>query len=326
MSRGSTKLLSLPPAVLAPASKPSEPLPVIARVLSRGDNESINYNAAPEPIGPQFETEDRPISGRLTAIIITCVTCVTAISSLLNGLVAIAIPTMARDLGLASGLILWCDCNPAHMQESDGSSANRRHRPSSIYFLTAGCTLLLFGSLADVVGSRTMYLIGCGLQSIITLACGLVRTSTQLIIFRALAGLAISCCLPSAVSIITNTFPLGGRRNIAFGAMGGGQSVGFVLGMVFGGVFTGTIGWRWGFHAAAVINTLVFFTALFGLPKRAAHVADAGDAASGGVMSWRRQLRSNIDWVGNLIASTSLAMLAYVLAYVPPPELIMLRN
>jgi len=176
-------------------------------------------------------------------------------------------------------------------------------RPASIYALTCGCSLLLLGSIADVVGSRPMYLIGCLLQSVFTLACGLSRNGTQLIIFRALAGVAISFCLPSAVSIITNTFPTGKRRNAAFASMGGGQPIGFSLGLTLGGVFADSIGWRWGFYVAAMFNTIVFLLAIWGLPKN----LDTGP------VTWRR-LVYDIDWVGAIIASTALAMMSYVFA------------
>ena len=149
-----------------------------------------------------------------------------------------------------------------------------------------------------------MYLIGCVLQSAFTLACGLSQNGTQLILFRALAGIAISFCLPSAVSIITNTLPEGKPRNIAFAAMGGGQPIGFSLGLALGGVFADSIGWRWGFHIAAIINTVIFAVALWGLPK------NIGEAAA---VSWQR-LAYDVDWVGAAIASISLAMFSYVLA------------
>lgn len=190
-------------------------------------------------------------------------------------------------------------------------------RPISIYALTSGCTLLLLGSISDVVGSRPMYLAGCVFQSAATLACGLAQTGTQIIVFRAFAGIAISFCLPSAVSIITGTFPEGKRRNIAFAAMGGGQPVGFAIGLTLGGVLSDTIGWRWGFHIAAAINAVVFVIGFFGIPSvddRQPHV-------------WTR-LKDDIDWVGIIIGSTSLAMLSYSFAYVVhhPPVLKMLIN
>jgi MFS family permease len=149
-----------------------------------------------------------------------------------------------------------------------------------------------------------MYLVGSFLQSIFTLGCGLSRTSYQLILFRGLAGIAISLCLPSAVSIITNSFPEGKHRNIAFASMGGAQPIGFSIGLTLGGVFAQTIGWRWGFHIAALLNTTVFFVAVWGLPRT---------DKSHGAVSWSR-IRTEIDWVGATIASVSLAVLSYVLA------------
>ena len=178
------------------------------------------------------------------------------------------------------------------------------NRPASIYALTCGCTLLLLGAVADVIGSRTMYLTGCVLQSLFTMACGLSQDGSQLILFRGLAGIAISFCLPSAVSIITNTFPEGKRRNIAFASMGGGQPIGFSLGLTLGGVLSDSIGWRWGFHVAAIINTLIFGVAVYGLPK---------NIDSQGPITWKR-LTSEIDWIGAILASASLAMLSYAFA------------
>jgi MFS family permease len=150
-----------------------------------------------------------------------------------------------------------------------------------------------------------MYLTGCVLQSAFTLACGLSKNGTQLIVFRGFAGVAVSFCLPSAVSIITSTFPEGKKRNLAFAAMGGGQPIGFSLGLILGGVFADTIGWRWGFHIAAMINTIVFFVGLVGIPKV--------DNAQNDIMY---RLKTDIDWVGITIGGVSLAMLSYSFAFV----------
>jgi MFS family permease len=150
-----------------------------------------------------------------------------------------------------------------------------------------------------------MYLTGCFLQSVFTIACGLAQTGAQLIVFRAFAGVAISFCLPSAVSIITSTFPEGKSRNIAFASMGGGQPIGFSLGLVFGGVFSDTIGWRWAFHLCAVINAIVFAIAFFGLPKLADNQTQA-----------IHRLRTEIDWLGIALGSVCLALLSYCFAYV----------
>jgi MFS family permease len=152
-----------------------------------------------------------------------------------------------------------------------------------------------------------MYLLGSFLQSIFTLACGLSATTGQLILFRGLAGVASSFCLPSAVSIITTAFVPGKRRNVAFAAMGGGQPVGFAIGLTMGGIFADSIGWRWGFHIAAILNTIILVVAMWGLPKN--------EGGFGPDMF--KRFTTEIDWIAALIISASLAMLSYVLAYVP---------
>jgi predicted MFS family arabinose efflux permease len=85
--------------------------------------------------------------------------------------------------------------------------------------------------------------------------------------------------------------------------MGGGQPIGFSVGLTLGGVLSNTIGWRWGFHIAAIINSVVFVIGLFGLPRV--------DAAPKDI--WNR-LRTEIDWFGIAIGAALLAMLSYSFA------------
>ncbi|KAL8642090.1 MAG: hypothetical protein Q9228_001175 [Teloschistes exilis] len=179
-------------------------------------------------------------------------------------------------------------------------------RPVTVQALTSGCTLLLAGSIADVVGARHLYLLGALLQTITSLACGLSRTGIQLIVFRALAGIATSLCLPSAVSIINGAFKPGRGRKFAFAAMGGGQPVGFGLGLTLGGVLTESAGWQWGFYVSAIINGVVFALSTWQLPRNIGRVEE---------VTWRR-LREKIDWIGACIISVALAVLSYELAVV----------
>ena len=148
-----------------------------------------------------------------------------------------------------------------------------------------------------------MYLAGCLLQAVFTLACGLSKSGLQLIVIRGLSGVAASFCLPSAVSIINDAFPPSRSRNMAFASMGGGQPVGFGLGLVLGGVFAETIEWRWGFYIAAIVNVMVLGFSMWQLPTVSASVP----------FSWNR-LAYEIDWMGAFIASSCLALLSYALA------------
>ena len=130
---------------------------------------------------------------------------VTANGSLCNGILTIALPSIAKDVNLSSSLILW---------------------PASVFGLAAGCTLLIFGTLADVVGAKRVWLTGILLYTLFTLGCGLVQTGIQLIIFRVVNGIALAMCLPTAVGIIKKAFPQGKGRNIAFSIIGVGQPFG----------------------------------------------------------------------------------------------------
>ncbi|WPH04306.1 Hypothetical protein R9X50_00719500 [Acrodontium crateriforme] len=226
-----------------------------------------------------------------TGFVIVSVTLITGISTLLNGLTTVALPTIAAELKIPHGLLLW---------------------PTSIQALTSGCTLLISGSIADALGARFMYLVGCVLQGSFILGCGLARTSTEIILFRGLSGIALSFCLPSAVSIITSTL-VGKTRNMGFACMGGGQPIGFSIGLALGGVLTDSIGWRWGFYISAMLNVVVLVVAIWALPKSIDNPM-AGDATKGTWASKLEQLRTEIDWVGALLASTSLAMLSFVFA------------
>lgn len=217
-----------------------------------------------------------------TGIILATVTGVTLISSLLGGVVIVSLPGMAKDLPFSDSVLLW---------------------PSSIYALTCGCTLIIGGTVADVVGNRFMYLLGTLLQSAFTLACGLARNSLQLLVSRALAGIAIAFCLPSAVSLITLYFPHGKRRNVAFAAMGSGQPIGFCVGLAVGGVLADGPGWRVSFYIASAVNTVLLGVGIFGLPKSPQQYHDLF-----------LRLATEVDWPGALTLTTSLGLLSYVFA------------
>ena len=200
-----------------------------------------------------------------------------------SGLLTVALPRIANDIGLQESLLLW---------------------PASVYALAAGCLLLIFGAVADVVGAKMVWVIGSFFYVIFSLAVGLSQTGIQIIMFRTLLGVAISMCLPTAVSLTTNTFARGQWRNMAFASIGMGQPIGYSVGLVLGGVFTDTIGWRWGFYISAIINFLISICAIRVLPS----VSRASDK------SWKRRLVEDIDWIGAFILSIALGILLYVLA------------
>ncbi|RYP02175.1 hypothetical protein DL764_005926 [Monosporascus ibericus] len=199
-----------------------------------------------------------------------------------SGILIAALPRIARDVNIPDGLILW---------------------PAAVYALAAGCLLHVFGAIGDIVGPKSMWVVGSFLFVVFTAAVGLAATSMQIILFRTCLGVAMSMCLPTTVSLITNTFPRGQWRNTAFAMNGMAQPLGYALGLVLGGIFTDTIGWRWSYYIMAVINFCVSVASIWSLPT-VTHPFKK---------EWTRQLREDVDWVGAIILSVSLGMLMYVL-------------
>ncbi|KAM0723452.1 hypothetical protein Q7P37_000438 [Cladosporium fusiforme] len=221
-----------------------------------------------------------------SVLIITTLAGITIASSMTTGLLVVQLPVMAHDLGLSNRLLLW---------------------PASIYGLTSGCSMLIVGAVADIIGSRPVFLLGCLALGFFMLGSGLSQSSTDLIICRGGQGIAVSMCLPTAMSLLTLYFPLGKRRNIGFAIVGAGQPLGYSIGLFLGGFFVDSVGWRYGWYMSAAVSFAVFISAIVGLPRHSADGA-RGDRS--------QKILFEIDWLGALIASACLGMLSYVLAVV----------
>ncbi|KAI1368116.1 MFS general substrate transporter [Xylaria arbuscula] len=204
-------------------------------------------------------------------------------SSFSNGIIVVGLPAITGTLQLSEGLLLW---------------------PASVFYLTAGSTLLLTGSLADTVGPKSINMLGALLGAAFTLGCGFAQTGGELIAFRALQGISNAIIVPSSISIISTNVKDGRPRNLGFACLGLAGPIGFSLGLVLGGVFIDSIGWRPAFYFVGASTGVLFLVGFWALPhdrSRSAHSV------------WKR-LATEIDWVGAAVASTGLATLSYIFA------------
>jgi MFS family permease len=207
------------------------------------------------------------------------------LSSFTNGIITVGLPTIAQSISLPRSLYLW---------------------PSSVYGLTSGATLLLAGSIADLIGARTVDLAGCVILSAFSLACGFAQTGIQLVVFRALQGVGFSLHLPASVGLVAAVAPQGRTRNISFGVLGLSQPLGFSAGLVVSGIMIEKAGWRSGFYLVGGASVLATIAAVFSLPKPPPAAIDSTPLL--------KRMRTEIDWIGGCIASAGLALLSYVLA------------
>ncbi|KAK1655986.1 major facilitator superfamily transporter [Colletotrichum phormii] len=243
-------------------------------------NDGIPTATEPEP--PRG-SPSRNVSIAKSITVIITLAGINFLNTMGSGILIAALPRIAQDVGLDESLILW---------------------PAAVYNLAAGCLLLIFGAVADVVGAKLMWLTGSYLCVVFTVAVGLSRTGIQIILFRTAVGISISACLPTAMAFITKTFPKGGWRNVAFSMNGIGFPLGYALGLVLGGIFTDTIGWRWAYYLMAIINFALSTAAVWSLPS----IHQPSEK------KWTRRLAEDIDWIGAAIMSAALGLLLYVLA------------
>ncbi|EQB46962.1 hypothetical protein CGLO_13952 [Colletotrichum gloeosporioides Cg-14] len=206
------------------------------------------------------------------------------LSSAVNGIILVSLPTLVAELNLPEQLHVW---------------------PISVYGLAVGSTILPVGSLADAAGSRLVDLVGCFSMALLLLASGFVKSGEQLVAYRALQGVAMSMHLASSVSLVTQSIPSGRARNVAFSCLGLSQPLGFSVGLVLGGVLVDTVGWRVGFYLTGGLSLLLSFVGLWALPK-------SGDRRTASEVV--HELKRKMDWVGSLLASGFMVCLSYFLA------------
>jgi MFS family permease len=217
-------------------------------------------------------------------IVITQLIGLQLFTSFCNGIVVVGLPAIASTLDLEAGLLLW---------------------PTSVFYLTAGSCLMLAGSIADVLGTRPVMLAANILLVASALACGLARTGGELIAFRALQGVTSAMTVPASVSIISTSVEYGRPRNLGFACLGFSGPLGFLIGLVLGGVFVDNVGWRPAFYLAASASFVLCVIGFWILPQ---------DHRPRPKRMITKQLAFDIDWVGTVVSSTGLATLSYVLA------------
>ncbi|GAB2603696.1 MFS transporter [Kribbella endophytica] len=150
--------------------------------------------------------------------------------------VAIALPHIGTDLGLARDTLTWV---------------------VSAYTLMFGGLMLLGGRAADLFGARRVVLTGLLVFTAASLVTGLAENATTVIAGRVAQGIGAAMLSPAALSVVTKTFQ-GEERNKALGiwsALGGGGSA---IGVLLGGLLTAGPGWQWVFYINVPIGIAVF--------------------------------------------------------------------
>ncbi len=113
------------------------------------------------------------------------------------------------------------------------------------YALTFGGLMLLGGRAGDLLGRRKMFIAGLGLFTAASLAGGLATSQAWLIAARAVQGAGAAIVAPTALALITTSFPEGKPRNRAMGVYAAMSAAGGAVGLIAGGLLTSYVSWRW---------------------------------------------------------------------------------
>jgi predicted MFS family arabinose efflux permease len=156
------------------------------------------------------------------------------------------------------------------------------------------------GRVGDLWGRRRLFAAGLVVFAAASLIGGFAAEPWVLVTARLLQGAAAAAFVPAALSLLTTAFPAGAERNRAVGTYGAMAALGFIIGMVGGGVLTQLLGWRW----VMFVNVPVAIAALLLVP---AAVAESRD----------EHASSTVDLRGALPLTGGLAGLLYAMSAVP---------
>jgi EmrB/QacA subfamily drug resistance transporter len=144
-----------------------------------------------------------------------------------------------------------------HVQKALGFSGTGLEWVVNAYALTFGGLLLLGGRAGDILGRRRVFIAGIILFSVASLLGGFATTQAWLLAARALQGVGGAIIAPTALSLITTTFPEGPPRNRAMGVYAAMSIGGAAVGLIAGGLLTTYLSWRWVLFVNVPIGVVV---------------------------------------------------------------------
>jgi EmrB/QacA subfamily drug resistance transporter len=115
------------------------------------------------------------------------------------------------------------------------------------YTLVFGGLLLLGARLGDLLGRRRVFVAGLAVFVTASFLIGVSPTGWWLIGARAIQGVGAAIVAPSALSLLTASFPEGPQRSRAVACYAATAGIGASLGMLVGGAAAQWVSWRAGF-------------------------------------------------------------------------------
>ncbi len=162
---------------------------------------------------------------------------------------AVAVPLMADDLGVSTGLATWT---------------------ISLYVLFLAITTAVYGRISDLVGTRLPLLVGIALMTVGALVAALAPSFPVLLGARLLQGAGAAAIPTMGITLINERYA-GQVRGLALGRLAGMAAALSCLGPLLGGAVEHFWGWR----AVMALPLLGLLLVPFVLPSLTRHRSSA---------------------------------------------------
>lgn len=170
----------------------------------------------------------------------------TFVEALDIAIVNLSIPSIQEQFGIGTETVQWLQ---------------------TLYVLFFGGFLIIGGKLSDQIGRKKIFLLGSLIFMLTSLGAGLSSGFEMLAVFRALQGLGAAFIMPSAMSVVTNTFTGDQKRNRAVGIFSSFAAIGSGSGLSLGGIISTYLSWHWVFLINVPVLAVTLILAYYYLPK-----------------------------------------------------------
>src|SRR5438094_7590509 len=138
--------------------------------------------------------------------------------------VNVALPSIQTDLGFSQSSLAWV---------------------VNAYLIAFGGLLLLAGRFGDILGRKSVFMVGLAVFTLASLLCGLSQSQGLLVAARFVQGIGGAMTSAVILGMIVTMFPEPREQAKAIGVYGFVASAGGSVGLLAGGVLTQAIDWHW---------------------------------------------------------------------------------
>lgn len=154
-----------------------------------------------------------------------------------------------------------------HMQSSLGATADTVTWVLTSYIIASAVAMPITGWLSDRIGARRLFIGSVAGFIAASMLCGMAQNLTEMVLFRALQGVAGAFIAPlSQAFMLDTTKPSKQAQMMAIWGMG--VMIGPILGPVLGGWLTENFNWRWVFYVNLPVGLLSLAILMAQLPSR----------------------------------------------------------